>query len=252
MYQRDDPLRLNYMEEELHWADDMYRREYMDSDNCRKNFEDPHKLSSPRAVLEPGSVPMYDSREEMSHGEPQHLEYYPDKAPPNRRTYPENDPLKEFYSEEVRRRQSRSAEYQPSQRVYQDDEHQWSLERESRRHDSMIRSARQASSEPEAKRGSIPIHVESDQSQDHLFNVIRDYRRERRETHQVDAMSSPGPGRIGPSTSHRQVTRTMSDIPEPFRRFLKGDNGDEGQSKRKRKSRFSDATAEEVEMTKEM
>lgn len=254
LYQRDDPLRRNYMEEDLHWADyrenDLYRREYMDPDNCRKNDEDPHNLSAPRAVLEPGCVPMYDYREEMSQGEAQHVEYYPDMAPPYRRPYPENDPLKEFYSEEVRRR--RSAEYQPSQRVYQDDEHQWSLERESGRHDSLIRSGRQGSSEPEAKRGGIPIPVESDQSQDHLFNIIRDYRQDRREMHQEDAMSSPGPSRTGASTSHRQVTRTMSDIPEPFRRFLKGDNSDERQSKRKRKSRFSDATAEEVEMTKEM
>lgn len=241
------------MEEELHWADyrekDMYRAEYMDSAKCRKNVDDPH-LSPLRSVLEPSSVPMYDSLEEMSHSEGHHVDYYPDKAPSYLRSYPENDQLKEFYSEEVRRRRNRSAEYEPSQRVYQDDEHQWSPERDPGRHDRIIRLGRQGSSEPEAKR--VPIPVKSDLSQDHLFNIIQSYRHERRETQQVDAMSSSGPSRSVPSSSHRQVTRTISDIPEPFRRFLKGDNDDERQSKRKRKSRFSNATAEEVEMTKEM
>lgn len=261
MYQQDDPLRRDYMEEKQHKADyresEMYRREYMDPVNRREfeeqYVEDPHNFSSPRVVLEPDGVPRYNSREDMPHGQAQHVKYYPDMAPSHRRPYPENDPLKEFYSEEVRRRRLHSADYQPSQRVYQD-EHQWSLERESGRHDSMIRAGSQGSNEPEAKRGGIPAPVESDQSQDHLFNIIRDYRHERREPHQKDVMSNSGPGRTGPSTSQRQmnVTRTMSDIPEPFRRFLKGDTNDERQSKRKRKSRFSDATAEEVEMTKEM
>ncbi|XP_026203208.1 uncharacterized protein si:ch211-13c6.2 isoform X2 [Anabas testudineus] len=255
MYQRDDTLRRNYMEDELHRADyresNTYRREYVEPDN-RLYAEDPLNLSSPRAVLEPGGVPIYHSREEMSLGQAQLVECYPDKAPSYKRPYPENDPLKEFYSEEVRRRQNRSAEYQPSQRVFQDDERQWSLQRESGRHDNMIRLGRQGSSESEAKKGSLPIPMESELSQDHLFNIIRDYRHERRETHLEDAMSSSGQGRTGLSTCQRQVTRTMSDIPEPFRRFLKGDDSDERQSKRRKKSRFSDATAQEVEMTKEM
>ena len=44
--------------------------------------------------------------------------------------------------------------------------------------------------------------------------------------------------------------RGMAEIPETFRRFLQG--GGSSQETRKRKSRFSDATQEEVEGSKRM
>lgn len=254
MYQREDTLSHDRMEEELRRADyresDMYRRKYVEPDYHREYqdeyVEDPQR----RAVLEPGGVPRFDSREEMPHGQAQHVEYYPEKAPPHRGPYPKRDPLKEFYSEEVR-----PAEYQPSQPVYPEGDNQWwSVDRDSGRQDSMNRACRQGSLEPETKRESFPTPMESDRSRDHLFNMIRDYCHEMREPHQEEAVANPGPSRTGHPNSQRQVevTRTMSDIPEPFRRFLKGPANDESQGKRKRKSRFSDATAEEVKTTKEM
>ncbi|KAK2921119.1 uncharacterized protein si:ch211-13c6.2 isoform X1 [Channa argus] len=257
---RGDTLGRDYMEEELcrdnYRKSDMYRRENMDPSYYEEYQEeyinDPHNFSA-RSVLEPGGVKKYDTREEIPHAQAQYVEYYTDKALPYRGPYPDNDPLKEFYSEEVRRRRVSSAEY-PMQRGYPDNEQRWPLERESVRHDTIIRTSSHRSSEPEVNRGNFPAAVESDQSHDHLFCVIRDYQHERKEPHPEGIMSNAGPGRTGPPTSQRQVevNRTMSDIPEPFRRFLKGANDDETQGKRKRKSRFSDATAEEVEMTKEM
>ncbi|XP_037119769.1 uncharacterized protein si:ch211-13c6.2 isoform X2 [Syngnathus acus] len=47
-------------------------------------------------------------------------------------------------------------------------------------------------------------------------------------------------------------SRSMSAIPEPFRRFLTGSAGDDASGRRKRKSRFSDATPEEVAVTNRM
>ncbi|XP_026155633.1 uncharacterized protein LOC113126065 isoform X1 [Mastacembelus armatus] len=243
MYQRKDNLNRDHMEEDVHRADyresGMYRRDYNNPDYHRDYEEEYVEDSQRRAILEPGGDPRYDSREEMSHGDSQHAEYYTEEAPPYRRPYTENEQLEEFYSEEDRRGRVRSGEYQSSQLMYPEDEHQW----ECGRHDGMIRAGRQGSNEPEVKR-----------SHDQLFTMIRDYRHVMRESHQEEGVPNTGPGRTGPPSSQRrvEVTRTMSDIPEPFRRFLKGASSDEGQGKRKRKSRFSDATAEEVEMTKEM
>ncbi|XP_023268092.1 uncharacterized protein LOC111659378 [Seriola lalandi dorsalis] len=243
MFQREDSLSRDYMEEDLHRAD--YRenntcREYMGTDNRREYKEEYVEDLQRRATLEPGGVTRYDPREEMPmpHGQTQHVEYYPEEAPPNRGPYTERDLLKEFYSEEVRRRRVRS-EYQPSQPLYPD---------------SMNRESRQGSGEPEAKRRSFPTPIANDQAHDHLFNIIKDYQHKMREPHEEVAVSNPGLNRTGAPSSQRrvEVTRTLSGIPEPFRRFLTGATNDEGHGKRKRKSRFSDATAEEVEMTKEM
>ncbi|XP_035537209.1 uncharacterized protein si:ch211-13c6.2 isoform X2 [Morone saxatilis] len=258
MYQRENALNRDRMEEQLQRADyrdsDMYRRDYMDPDYRREYEEEYGEDPQRRAVLEPGGVPRYDSRVEMPRGQAQHVEYYPEEAP-YRRPQTERDPLKEFYTEEVRRRRLHSVEYQPSQPVYPDgDNHRSSLDRESSRHDGMNRAGRQGSSEPEANRKSFPTPLESDRSRDHLYNTIRDYCHEMREPRQEETVANRGPGRTGPPNSQRQVevTRAISDIPEPFRRFLKGAANDEGHGKRKRKSRFSDATAEELETTKEM
>ncbi|XP_029298347.1 uncharacterized protein LOC115015314 isoform X2 [Cottoperca gobio] len=249
IYQEEDSLRHDRMEDELWRADyrqsDMHRREYMEPEYKEEFVEDRQR----RAESESGGVPMYDSWEQAPYGQAEH---YPEEAPPYRRPHPERDSLKEFYTEEVRSRQVRPAEYPPSQPVYPEgDEHRWSLERDSGRHNGVIRAGWQGSREPEAKRWSRPTPMESDRSHDHLFNTIMDYCHEMGEE---DAGANPGTSRTGPPTSQRrvEVTRALSEIPEPFRRFLTGAANDEGHSKRKRKSRFSDATAEEVETTKEM
>lgn len=255
MQQQEDALSHDRLEEELRRADyresDVHRREYIDPDYRREDeyVKDPQRT----AIIEP-DVPKYDSRVEMPRSQAQHEEYHQVEASPYRRPYPERDPLEEFYSEEIRSGRVCSAEYEPLQLVHPEgDNRRWSLDRESCRHDSMNRIGRQGSSEPEAKGRGFPTTVESDRSCDLLFNV-RDYGHKMREPRQEEAVANPGPSRTGPPNSQRQmeVTRCMSDIPEPFKRFLKGATNDEDHGKRKRKSRFSDATAEEVETTKGM
>ncbi|XP_071356907.1 uncharacterized protein [Trachinotus anak] len=257
--QQEDSLSRDYVKEELRRGDyrdnNMYIREHMDPDNRREYEEEYVEDPQRRATLVQDGVTRYDPRGEMPmpHAQTRHVGYYPEEAPPNRGPYPERDPLKEFYSEEVRRRRVHS-ECQPSLPLHPEDKHQWSLDGESGRHDSMNRASRQGSSEPEAKRKTFAAPIENDQSHGHLFNIIKDYQHKMREPFVEVTVLNPGLSRTGPPSSQKQVevTRTMSGIPEPFRRFLTGATNDEGHGKRKRKSRFSDATAEEVEMTKEM
>ncbi|XP_040909944.1 uncharacterized protein si:ch211-13c6.2 isoform X2 [Toxotes jaculatrix] len=252
MYQPEDSLSRDHMEKEL------CRANYRENDMYRRRDYEEEYVENPQArtTLEPGSITRYDPREEMPMRRDQTLrvEYYPEEAPLHRRPYPERDPLKEFYCEEVRRGRVHSAEYKPSQPAYPEDEDQWSLDRKSGRHDSVNRASRPGSSEPEAKRRSFPTPTENEQSHDHLFNIIRNCQHKMRELHQEITVSNPGPSRTGPPPSQRrvEVTRTLSGIPEPFRCFLTGAANDQGHSKRKRKSRFSDATDEEVDMIKEI
>ncbi|XP_063755819.1 uncharacterized protein si:ch211-13c6.2 isoform X2 [Eleginops maclovinus] len=250
MYQEEDSLRHGRMEEELRRADfrqsEMYRRECMDPD-FRVEYE--NNYPQRRGAREPVGGLRYDSMEEMLHH--QHVEHYAEEAPPYRRPPPERDQLKEFYTEEVRRRQGH-AEYQPSQQVYQEGhEQRRSLERESGRNNGMNRAGREGSWEQEAKRRVRPTPMESGRSHDHLFNTIIDYCHDMGEPHRVE---TEGPSRTGPDTSQRRMEAAgaFSEIPEPFMRFLTGAANDVGHNKRKRKSRFSDATVEEVETTNEM
>ncbi|AWP21713.1 Hypothetical protein SMAX5B_015866 [Scophthalmus maximus] len=258
-YQQQDSLSGAHVEEDQRSADyrdsNMYRREYKDPDNCLEYEEEYVEEPQGRATHEPGGAARYDpwEEEQVPHGQSQQEEYYPEEAPPYRRPQPKRDPLKEFYSEEVRRRQVRS-EQEPSQPVYREDKRQWSLDRESGRHDGMNTASRPGSSEPEAKSRRFPTPMESDRSHLPLFNFIKDYQHRMRDPCKEVTVSNSGPSRTGAPSSHRrmEVTKTMSDIPEPFMRFLTGAANDEEHGKRKRKSRFSDATAEEVEMTKEI
>ncbi|XP_072226312.1 uncharacterized protein [Leuresthes tenuis] len=251
-HDRDDKdlRRADYREE--------YREDYMNPDYHTpyggKYNEEPQRRGVPdNHTWEQQDAPRYDYQEQMPHGQTHDKQYYPEEAPPYKRPHPERDPLQEFYSEEVRRRQVRSHEYQPSQVVYpKGDKQRWSLEKESGRQDGMNRAHRQESAEPEAKRRNLSTPLDGDRSQDHLFNIIQDYHHEMRDPYQEQTFDRPGPSRAGAPTTQRriQVSSTISNIPEPFRRFLKGGANDEARGKRK--SRFSDATPEELEMTKEI
>ncbi|XP_034097092.1 uncharacterized protein si:ch211-13c6.2 isoform X1 [Gymnodraco acuticeps] len=253
MYQEEYSLRHGRMDEELQRADyrqsEMHRREYLDPDFCAEYentyVEDPPRRGAPEPV---GGL-RYDSMEQMPHH--QNVEHYAEEPPPYRRNPQEKDQLKEFYTDEVRHSQGH-AEYQPLQQVYQEGhEQRRSLERESCGNNDMNRAGREGSWEPETKRRVQPTPMESGQSHDHLFNTIIDYCHEMGEPHQVQA---GGHSRTGPDTSQRgdEAVVAFSEIPEPFKRFLAGVANDEGHNRRKRKSRFTDATAEELETTNEM
>lgn len=242
-----------------HAGDELQRGEYKEGFKYREDYIKP-QYQSPlqeayvdnpqrRELLEQRDGSRYNYREQMSHGQVQ--DQNPAEAPPYKRHYPENDPIDEIYPEGDGRGQLYSHGYQPSQPVYLErDERRWSVERDSGRHDNMNRARWQETSKPEAKRRNLSTPLESDQSRDHMFQIIKDYHHEMREPYPDEVLGNPGPSRA--PTSQRQVTVTpsMSNIPEPFRLFLKGGVNYEGH--RKRKSRFSDATPEEIHMTKEM
>ncbi|KAL6099829.1 uncharacterized protein ACO6RY_01566 [Pungitius sinensis] len=245
-----------HMEEDLQRADRgsrlTNRREYMEPDYRTEYQEEYFEGSQRRAAPEPGGDPRYDPRQEMPRG---HADHYPDEAPPFRSHYRERDPLREFYTAEVRRRGLAGPESMASQPVHPEGAGRRHLDWEPGSPGGLNGAGRQGSSEPEAKRRSFPASLERDQTTEgHLFNFVREYRQEMRELYQEEPVVNPRQSRAGSLTSQRQVeaSRALSDIPEPFRRFLKGAANDEGYGKRKRKSRFSDATAEEAETTKEM
>lgn len=258
MYKQDS-LSCNFMDQKLQREDymdsDKYRQDYREDDFSQEYQEEYVEDPQRGDFYQPEGVPRQDFREEMPRRQPHHVDRFVEKGPPNRRPYPESDPLKEFYSEEVRRGQVRSDEYQASQRVHsQDGQHHWSHDRDSRRREDVNSAGRQGSSESESRRAAIPSLFQNDQlrDQNQLLKIITDYRHKIREPYQEE--DNHGPSRAGPSNSQRppEVTPAMSDIPEPFRRFLEGAADDEDHRKRKRKSRFSDATEEEVQRAKEM
>lgn len=255
--EREDAPSYDHFDAKLRRADysesNVCRREYTDTDHHRDGGEEYVKGPPRTAIIDPG-VTKYNSRVEMRHDQTPDEECYQEMPSPYNRPFPERDYLDERYSDDMKSGQSCSSEYQPSQQVHSEgNNRRWSLDRESGRHGSLNKTERQGSSEPEAKGRAFTTTVERDLSRGLLFNV-HDYGHKSREPRQEEVTANPGPSRTGPALSQRQVevTSCMSDIPEPFKRFLKGATQDEVHGKRKRKSRFSDATAEEVETTKEM
>ncbi|XP_068603537.1 uncharacterized protein si:ch211-13c6.2 [Brachionichthys hirsutus] len=194
-------------------------QDYMDPDHHRTYDEEPQR----RVVLEPGGASRYNSSPARRE------ECYPKGAPAYTRAYPERGP----------------AQYRPPQPLYQgSDNPRRSLERESGRHDGLKRAAMRGSSEPESKRRSFLSPMASDALSDHFIH-IRDYGHKGTSPRREEVV---GPSREG----QMDVTRSVSDIPEPFRHFLEGASRGEGFAKGRRKSRFSDATAEEVKSAKDM
>lgn len=348
----EDPLRRDPMEEEVRRADymdmDISRRELMEDDYHGEYQEDYVEDMHRRGFRESGNVPRPGYREEMPPGPPYPEEGYPQDAPPHRRPYPENDPLKQFYSEEVNRGRVHSAEaaeprgrpypiddphgpaypegdphsYPPEDpergypgeaprkraypeeeprriyieyshgsglvdersrqraapsdpytadarrgryledetqhRAYPEDEplgpgypeadpHRRSLDRDPNRHGNANGAGRQGAGDPEAKRMNL-------YDKDHLLEMVKAFRQERRRPPQEGAEGGPRPRFRGPPTSNRPPggAKAISNVPEPFKRFLERSESDEDHRKRKRKSRFSDATKDEMEVVQGM
>lgn len=226
-----DHLSRSCLEEERRGVDYMGVPSYKDRikpDYSNKYPTDPLKA----AILD--SRDAYGSSRTMV---PRSLDYLPEAS--LKRPYPERDPLEEFYSEEVCRGQG----YQPSpQMLFSEDNRRRSLDRETGRHDNM---RRHGSSEPEAKRRTLSGPFEGDRSRESSLDVYKDYHHERNEPYKEETFR-----RGRPTSGHGDIPSAISNIPEPFRRFLKGSGDEEGQTRRR--SRFSDATPEEVNMAKEM
>lgn len=225
------------------------KTDYRESDGCRQAHGDPHYRTNyeeqygrdeQRAVKFEPHTPMCDSRLEVRPGRSRSYsrEGSCNEEATYRGGYPETDPLDILHTEEIRIEHGRSPDYKL---LYpNDDSCQWSRDR------------RQGSREPESTRRSFSRGVERDQSHDLLVNT------QLMEDHNIGEpytkAAKPGLSRIGLSNLERKgdVPRFMADIPEPFKRFLKGRSNDIEQGKRKRKSRFSDASIEEVAKTRRM
>lgn len=217
-----------------------YRQEFRNPDMYDPFESDYAENPQSSGMPGPHNVPRYGYGEQMPHGQAQDLNYHPAGAPPFKRPHPERDALEEFYSEEVRRGQVRSHGYQPSnQMMYPEGDKQLGFMDGSGPHNNMTGAKRQGSSEPEVKRRSLSSSLDTDRSHEQL--LVKDYHHETRDI--------AGPNRPPSGQRHVEVFSPTSNIPEPFRRFLKG--GEKDERKNKRRSRFSDASPEEVKMAKE-
>lgn len=222
-----------------HRGRDARRQAPGDPDYCI-NYKERYRQDEQRTVEFEPCIPKCDLRSEMPHGwsRSSSQEEYCTEEGPYRRDHPERDPLDIFRTEEKRNVQGRSSDYM---RLHPgDDSFHWSPD------------SRQGSREQESIRRSFPTEMESHQSYDFLVNG------QLLQNHKIGDLYikevKPGPSRTGLPNLERNddVPRFMSDIPEPFKRFLKGGTNDSEQSKRKRKSRFSDASMEEVAKTRRM
>lgn len=196
-----------------------------------------------RAPFEPGDrAPMQDYQEKLPCGAAQCGEYYQENDTPYEKSYPERRDPNELYSERHDFGQIPHLNYTEGEKE------QWSREQQPSSHGNMYRENVQDFWEPQPKSNTFSPSVNSEQG----GRIFRDYHH-KKPSNIAQANYNPHCEEAAPSSSHRQmgVTRTISDIPEPFRRFLTGATGDSF-GKRKRKSRFSDATPEELEMTKKM
>ncbi|XP_077363463.1 uncharacterized protein LOC144007586 isoform X2 [Festucalex cinctus] len=138
---------------------------------------------------------------------------------------PDSQPQRANYQSPHPDYQSPHPDYQSQGPGFQGDDQQWFSEK-----DQVVRLG---SSVPEPPTRNV--RLPSDQP----VTRLRDYNHGMR---QADSLSG------GPTNfqTPREDSRSMSSIPENFRRFMNGLAGDGATGPRKRKSRFSDATAEEV------
>ncbi|XP_072303594.1 uncharacterized protein [Eucyclogobius newberryi] len=145
-----------------------------------------------------------------------------------RKSHTQKDALKEFYTEELRREKLAKTKQWP----HDNDSHQLEHMRKSGRETGPAVSQRSFSTSLDGKR----LHEN--------YNLMLDYRPSADTSEEV--LSKPGPSRVSPSRSG-DMSRKMSNIPDPFRRFLKGGVNYGEPAARKRKSRFSDASVEELQ-----
>ncbi|XP_019751559.1 uncharacterized protein LOC109531618 isoform X2 [Hippocampus comes] len=145
-------------------------------------------------------------------------------------TYGEQGAKNEFLTEDGRRQfQSPCLDYQHQSPGFQGDDQQWSTDND--------RGVRLGTNVP--KPPTRNFRLPSDKPIAHFT----DYNHGMQPAESFSA---------GLSQTPQEVSRSMSAIPAPFRRFMKGPAGDEVSGRCKRKSRFSDATPEEVAVANRM
>lgn len=144
---------------------------------------------------------------------------------------PQKDALKEFYTEELRREQLAKAQ-------------KWPNDNGSHQHEN-TNIPREV-----GPRVSESSYSTSDGKNTHNYRL--DYKHGPSTGRPHESLSSFGQSRVSPTRPIDGIrSRKLADIPDPFMRFLKGESSNEVSKERKRKSRFSDATAEELQTAHE-
>lgn len=233
----EDPVRRD------RYGGDLRRADYRESD-AERNRRDYREPEFQRDYKEFGRSE-FESRAQLTSGQGQR------EDSPYGRPYPERSSLKEFYSKDMREGQSRPAEYHSPERLYSEADHyRQPRDREPPRQVNVNTSGRQGSSEPESNYRGFSSTAQDERPFDLKFTV-QEYGHKSRDVRQKDFDCDPGPSdRADQSSSRRQAedSRCMADVPEPFTHYMSGGSVvSSEQGKRKRKSRFSDASAEEME-----
>lgn len=198
-----------------------------------------YRQDEQRALELESRFPNCESRSELPNGwsRSSSQEYCTEEAP-YRRSYPETDPLEILHAEEIRNVRGRSPDYMS---LHPDDDSlDWSPGR------------RQGSRERESTERSFPTEVVRHQSHDLSVNGKLSQNYKVGNLYNQEDKAGPSTTSLSNLRRNDDIPSFMSDMPEPFKRFLKSETNDSEQGKRKRKSHFSDASIQEVAKTRRM
>ncbi|XP_059898971.1 uncharacterized protein si:ch211-13c6.2 isoform X1 [Gadus macrocephalus] len=261
-------------EQEGYSANDHDRQEFMDSDYHR----DPMGVGyRDHPIPHAEGRPMHGFAEEMPHRE----------ASPYRRPHPESDPLKQFYTEELRRERARANDAAATDRMTYpspdlQDRHPGGAGARTYAYPPGGAERHRPGGTPQGPRypPEAPGPHESSYFNDEMRRGTPAPEESYQDGHGHRAQGYPDQDRHGDPEPRRNADqllerdylfemvgalrnkgsdpyqmppeggRGMSEIPETFRRFLQGNAS--SQEARKKKSRFSDATQEEMEGSKRM
>ncbi|XP_028317350.1 uncharacterized protein LOC114472332 isoform X2 [Gouania willdenowi] len=231
----NDSFGFNHREEGLHRAENMGSQVFREGDlySPHDPYDEPFAKDPIRgAPFGSSFLPRAEYREEMPRDRNDPFPFYQDRNP-FEEAFPEREAPREYFHQGDHGQVYRP-EYEQTQ-MYSKGEN-WSRERDHSDYDHLNRSPRQDLSEPEPKRRILSSSIDGG---DRLCSIIKDYRHQKQRPHQEEPRKEV------------EAAQTISDIPEPFKKFLSRASND-NPGKRKRVSRFTDASAEEVKMTNEM
>lgn len=258
VYPENDPLKQFY-------SDEVLRRTFHAAEASKewafREDETPHGRSYPHVPAYPQEFP------------PERA--YPDKAPlcfehdhgraahgPSVHEDPySEDPRRSGYLEEAQRRAYPEEQHGPA--YPEGNPHRLSLDRDPNGGDYPKGPDGQGAADEDLRSlddGTQPMDLESEGSEENLFELVETIHQEGRGPQHPETkrgriclnLSRP-PGMRGTPQRPAEGGRVRTEIPEPFRRFLEGATDDhKSPGKRKRKSRFSDATEQEPDVLKFM
>ncbi|XP_045082339.1 uncharacterized protein si:ch211-13c6.2 isoform X1 [Coregonus clupeaformis] len=209
-------------------------REYLEEVPSERAYPDKAPLCFEHAH---GRAAHGPSVHEDAYSEDHRRSGYLEEEEAQRRAYPEEEPRGPAYPEGNPHR--RSLDRDPNGRGYpKGPDRQGAADQDLRFADQMAE----------------PMETGGQSSREHLFDLVKAIRQEGRGPHHPEAERGMGPpGMRGPPQRPAEGGRVRTEIPEPFRRFLEGATDDhKSPGKRKRKSRFSDATEQERDVVKKM